>query len=90
MVQTTLNFAAALPPNPYKTGSQRFRIYQRLQRYGRVKNVEIMFGLGGPRIMNTTGRVSEIREFLKPHCINLDCQPVNGRTIYEYVIGGRS
>jgi hypothetical protein len=79
-----------LPPNPYKTGSQCFRIYHRLQRYGRVKNIEIMLGLGGPRIMNTTGRCSSIRKFLRDYGINLNCQPVNNDGVHEYFVGGHS
>jgi len=88
MTQTEIDFNF-LPPNPYPTGSQKFRIYQRLARYGRVKNIEIMLGLGGPRIMNTTGRCSEVRAFLKDHCIALHCQPVNNNGVHEYFIGGR-
>ena len=75
-----------LPPNPYRTNSQRYRIYNRLARYGRVKNVEILFGLGGPRIMNTTGRTSEIREFLKPFGFQLHCYPINNDGVYIYEV----
>jgi len=91
MTQVPLDFSSApsLPPNPYPDGTQKHRIYHRLARYGRVKNIEIMFGLGGPRIMNTTGRTSEIREYLKSYCINLECIPVNNEGLYEYVVGGR-
>lgn len=78
-----------LPPNPYQEGTQKHRIYQRLSRYGRVKNIDILFGLGGPRIMNTTGRCSEVRAYLKNYCVNLECRPVNG-SVFEYIIGGRS
>ena len=75
-----------LPPNPYRTNSQRYRIYDRLARYGRVKNIEIMFGLGGPRIMNGTGRTSEIREFLKPYGFKLHCYPINNDGVYIYEV----
>lgn len=65
------------PANPYQSGSQKDRIYGRLKRYKRVTNVEIMYGLGGPRIMNTTGRASEIRKYLERQGWCLDCRPVN-------------
>jgi len=75
-----------LPPNPYKTNSQRYRIYSRLARYGRVKNLDIIFGLGGPMIPNSTGRASEIRKFLKPYGFQLHCYPINNNGVYEYSI----
>ncbi len=84
MTQTDL-FENPLPPNPYPTGSQKFRIYNRLARYGRVKNVEIMLGLGGPRIMNTTGRASEVRDFLRDHGICLHCTRINAG-LFEYEV----
>jgi len=73
------------PPNPWKPGSQCFRIYHRLSRYGRVTNKEIRYGLGGPEIYNTTGRTSDIRDFLTPHGIKLNCERLNGG-LYEYRI----
>ena len=75
-----------LPDNPYKSGSQHYRIYQRLARYGRVKNIEIMLGLGGPRIMNTTGRASTIRKFLKDYGIKLLCYPISDGGVYLYEV----
>jgi len=85
MVQAGLFDQPQPPVNPYKTGSQCFRIYHRLSRYQRVTNVEINMGLGGPRIMNTTGRCSSIREFLKLHGIKLHCERVRGG-LFEYSI----
>ena len=78
----------SLPPCPWPAGSQKQRIYRRLAAYGRVRNVEILLGLGGPRIMNTTGRCSEIRSYLQPHGIDLHCHPVNDSGVYEYRIEG--
>ncbi len=83
MVQTSIFDQPSYPPNPYKAGSQAYRIYHRLIRWGRVSNIEIMLGLGGPHIMNTTGRTSEIREFLKPHGIKLHCQRLHDG-LFEY------
>ncbi len=86
MVQTSIAFdQPQIPPGPWKPGSQCFRIYHRLIRYNRVTNVEINMGLGGPRIMNTTGRCSSIRAFLQNHGIKLRCERLNGG-LFEYRI----
>ena len=86
MVQASLFDQPSYPPNPYKEGSQCFRIYNRLSRYGRVTNKEIRYGLGGPEIYNTTGRAAEIRSFLAPHGIKLKCDRLHGG-LREYKIG---
>ena len=75
-----------LPPCPYKPQSQKGRIYARLARYGRVKNIDILYGLGGPMILNGTGRCSEIREFLKPHGFKLRCSPVGTGGVHVYEV----
>jgi hypothetical protein len=89
MTQTGLFDQPQPPLNPYKIGSQCFRIYHRLIRYQRVTNVEINMGLGGPRIMNTTGRASSIRAFLKPHGIKLHCERIHDG-LFEYSIKAQS
>jgi hypothetical protein len=91
MTQTE-NILQSMPPNPYPFGSQKYRIYKRFSRYGRVKDIEIVSGLGGPPIYNSTGRCSEIRAFLKSNGIILPpAQRVNNiSTVFEYVIGGRA
>lgn len=55
------------PPNPWKAGTQNFRLYERMKQ-GPVTNAEIVRTHG---IFNSTGRVSDIREFLAPHGIKL-------------------
>ncbi|MFH2074340.1 MAG: hypothetical protein ABIJ57_03190 [Pseudomonadota bacterium] len=75
-----------LPPNPYKPQSQKGRIYNRIARYGRVRNIDILFGLGGPRIMNTTGRCSEVRDFLRDHGFRLECNPIGNDGVYLYEV----
>ncbi len=78
MVQASLFDNPIYPPNPWKPGSQCYRIYDHLSRCGRVTNREIRYGLGGPEIYNTTGRASEVRDFLKFHGIKLRCERING------------
>jgi len=77
------------PPNIYPIGSQKYRIYRRLERYGRVRNIDIMLGLGGPWIMNTTSRQSEVRAYLISHGWCLDCAPVSPELapgVWEYTV----
>ncbi len=86
MVQTSI-FDILPPKNPYRLGSQCFRIYEYLLKNGRVTNRDIRYGLGGREIYNTTGRASSIREFLAPHGIKLECQRVKDG-LFEYRLGG--
>jgi hypothetical protein len=86
MTQTSIFDQPQYPPNPYPIGSQKWRVYNRLSRYQRVTNIEVMMGLGGPRIMNTTGRLSEIRSFLEPHGIKLHCERLHD-SLFEYSCG---
>lgn len=77
----------SFPSNPYQSGSAKYRIYERLRRYGHVLNFEIMMGLGGSRIMNGTGRTSEIRRFLNSHGVCLDCNVLDrDRGVWEYQV----
>jgi len=73
-----------LPPNPYKIGSQCYRLYNRIKE-GAVTNAEIVRTHG---IFNSTGRISEIREFLAPHGIRLECQRVKDG-LFEYHLGAQ-
>lgn len=70
-----------LPPNPWKAGTQNFRLYERMKQ-GPVTNAEIVRTHG---IFNSTGRVSDIREFLAPHGIRVECQRVHDG-LFEYSI----
>lgn len=84
MTQTTLDFL--FPPNPYKPQSQNYRLYQRLARYRRVMNFEIQLGLGGPKILKYTNRVSDCRNYLKQHGFDIQCRPGHSEGVYEYEV----
>lgn len=77
------------PPNKFKPGSQNWRVFNEVKRYHRVLNVEIRRGLGGPEIMNTTGRASDVREYLSMFgWILSDAKPVNPEIqpgVFEYL-----
>jgi hypothetical protein len=79
MVQTSIFDQPSYPPNPYKTGSQNYRLYNRIME-GPITNAEIIRTHG---IFNSTGRISEIREFLAPHGIKLHCERVHDG-LFEY------
>ncbi len=77
------------PVNPYPYGSQKDRIYRRLERYGRVKNIDVYYGLGGGKILNGTGRISEVRSYLTRHGWCLDCTPASRELspgVWEYTV----
>lgn len=76
----------SLPPNPYKPGSQNYRLYSRLSRYKRVLNFEIQLGLGGPRILKYTNRVSECRSYLQRYGLNLTCRAIKDGGVYQYEV----
>jgi len=67
------------PQNPFKKGSQNFRLYERLMK-GPVTNSEIIREMG---VFNSTGRCSEVREFVKQHGIDLIARPL-GEGLWQY------
>jgi len=73
---------AYYPDNPFKYGTQKYRLYERL-KVGPVTNVTII----DMKIYNSTGRISEIREYLKPYLFEIDCHSVPGKKgVFEYSI----
>jgi len=81
MVQQDL-FNPVYPPNPFTPGSQNHRLYERA-KLGPITNGEIVYKM---RIANSTGRLSELRAFLAPHGIRLECQRVKDG-LFEYHLG---
>lgn len=78
----------ALPPNPYKPGSQNFRLYGFLVQHKKVLNYEIQQGLGGPKILKHTNRISECRSYLKSHGLDISCIPTDDTGVREYRVEG--
>lgn len=83
MTQTSLFDRPVFPANPFKPESQNYRLYERLKD-GPVTNAEIVQDHG---IYNSTGRVSEIREFLTPFGIKLHCERLH-KGLFEYRLSG--
>jgi hypothetical protein len=82
MTQTALSFDAPIfPPNPYKPDTQKHRLYESLKS-GPISNSHVVRDLG---IFNSTGRLSEIREYLMLHGIHLNCRRIKDG-LYEYSV----
>ena len=83
--QQPLNFEP-YPPNQFKPGSQNYRVYERLKR-GPVTNIEIVRQMF---VLNSTGRISEVREYLKNYAMDVKAKPLpeKGKGQWEYRIAG--
>jgi len=83
MTQLDLTFNSK--PNPrdlFKPGSQNYYLYQRLLN-GPVSNIEIVRDMC---IMNSTGRISDLRQKLKPYLLDIQAQQIpdgNGKWLYS-------
>lgn len=69
------------PANPFTYGTQSWRLYDRLKD-GPVTNIEITRDM---HIMNSTGRASDVRDFLEKEGYQLIAKSM-GNGIYEYRI----
>lgn len=81
--QTTLQFKLPRPGELFKYGSQNYQLYEALYRHGRITNVAIR----DLYIMSHTRRISDVREKLKPFCMDIKKEPV-GAGVYSYYIAG--
>jgi hypothetical protein len=82
-MQTALSFTRPRPDDLFKAGSQNHRLYNRLLQ-GPLTNVEGMTEL---YIINLTGRISDIREALKPHLMDIKARRKEaGRGIFIYEV----
>lgn len=85
MTQTSLNFTWPSPGVLFKPKTQNYRLLERLQ-HGPVTNIEIIHAL---RILNSTGRISEVREALRPYLVDVHAERVPGRSgIFVYSLKG--
>lgn len=88
MTQTTLDFNHRTPPaNTFKPGSQNRCLYDRLLA-GPITNREIM----DMKIPKYTGRISEIRAFLRPHLMDVgkETRPDDRSTVTYRITGVRA
>lgn len=83
MTQTSINFTQSGILNPFKRGSQNHRLLERLKE-GPVSNREIM----RMYIPKYTGRLSEIREMLRPFLMDLKAERTPGTSEFVYSLRG--
>jgi hypothetical protein len=85
MEQATLNFNCKIKPQPeelFKPDTQNFRLYRELLSGG-ITNVDI----SNLYILSHTRRISDIREALKPYCLDVKKERISGG-IYFYKLTG--
>jgi hypothetical protein len=80
VTQTFMSFERPKPDKLFKEGSQNHRLYTRLLKYP-VSNREIVYGL---KIANSTRRISEIRQALRPHLIDIKSTRIPGTHEFVY------
>jgi hypothetical protein len=88
MTQTALDFTAPDRPRPsdlFRAGTQCFMIYERLLQQGKITNIEIVYEL---RIPNSTGRISDLRDALKPHLMTVSDAKRTDDGKFEYELRG--
>ena len=80
--QQQIPFERPRPEDLFKPGSQNDRLYRRLLK-GPVTNSEIVRAMG---IFNSTGRVSDIREKIRPHLMDVKAEHIpgtDGQWVYQ-------
>lgn len=87
MTQIAMNFNFERRPSPkeldLEPGSQNYRLYERLLE-GEVTNGEMLFQL---RIGSHTRRVSDLRERLKPHLMDVEARRID-KGLFSYRLRG--
>ena len=83
MTQTLLRFNLPRPAELFSYGSQNYRLYEALYESGRITNVAIR----DLYILSHTRRISDLREKLKPYCLNIKKEAVGGG-VFSYYLSG--
>lgn len=84
MTQIDLNFTRPTDiPNPFTAGTQNDRVLRMLQR-GPITNVDLVHS----RILKYTGRISEVREALRPYLMDVHAERVPGTGTFVYSLKG--
>lgn len=79
MEQTAIRFNKPHPGELFKPGSQDYRIYERLLA-APLTNSEIIDEL---RVFSYTRRISDLREKLKPYCMDVKATRIKDG-LFEY------
>lgn len=84
--QTAMSFDRPRPEILFRPGSQNERLYRRLLQ-GPVTNDQIVHEM---HILKYTGRLSEVREAIRPCLMDIEAQRIGstGRWVYQLRGGG--
>lgn len=87
MTQTSMSFDRPSPKDlGFKEGSQNAQLYRMLLERRRVSNIEIIHQA---YILNSTGRVSDLRKALKPYLMDVKATPDPHRKgVFYYELKG--
>jgi len=83
MSQTELKFNVPQPGELFKYGSQNYQLYEALLTRGSLTNV----GMRDLFILSHTRRISDLREKLKPYCMDVKKELV-GHGVFAYRLTG--
>jgi hypothetical protein len=82
VTQTSMSFERPKPDKLFKEGSQNHRLYTRLLKCP-VSKGEIIYSL---KIANSTRRISEIRQALRPYLIDIKSTRIPGTDEFVYTL----
>ena len=83
MTQKELFRQRPAPDKLFNPGTQSYRLYEKLLQ-GEVTNSEIVRQMG---IFNSTGRISDIRQTLKPYLMGIEATRIN-KGLFSYRLKG--
>ena len=83
MVQESLFNPRPSPAKLFTPGTQSYLLYERLLR-GEVTNSEIVRQMG---IFNSTGRISDIRQAIKPYLLDIEASRIT-KGLFKYELKG--
>ena len=83
MEQSEIKFNVPQPGELFKYGSQNYQLYEALLERGSMTNV----GMRDLFILSHTRRISDLREKLKPYCMDVQKELV-GHGVFSYRLTG--
>jgi len=72
------------PKNPFKKGTQNYRVYEALTNRRKITNIELI----SMKILRGSARVWDINQYLQPFLLEVKCKAVpDRRGVFEYSLG---
>jgi len=79
-----IDLIAKYPKNPFRSGTQNYRVYEVLIIKGKVDTLELADQM---YVRRGAARVWDINQFLKPFLLAVKCNAVpNKRGVFEYIL----